>query len=83
MTASTDEASAASMVLGRLWLRWGKELLKEAVGQPIHQVVQGNLRLEIDSAQLRSVDNLNENADSLIGVAKVCVCVCVCCVCVC
>lgn len=68
--ASGDEPSAASMVFSRLFLRWGKELLKDTIGASVHQIVQGNLRLEIDSAQVRSVDNLSENVDSLIGAAK-------------
>ena len=43
---------------------------KETIGASIHQVVQGNLRLEIEAGQLRSVDNLADNAAQLIEKTK-------------
>ncbi len=65
-----DEPSASSAVFSRLCLRWAREFLKESIGSAVHQVVQGNLRLEIEAAQLRSVDNLLDNAEQLVEKSK-------------
>lgn len=69
-TGAWEDVSASALYMGRLALMWARDFLKHSIGNCVQQLVQGNLRYEVDLGSVRGGENVDENADSLVTLAK-------------